>query len=331
VTPSSLLLGVDGGNTKSIALVATPDGSIVGAGRSSGAADVYAVPVDEAVGRIEVAADEALAAAGAVADPGALARAAFSLAGADWPEDAAELRERLGARWPGASVVNDAIGALRATIPEGPGVVVVLGTGAATAARGPDGATWHSSFWQEADGAHELGVRAIQAVLRAELGIDPATALRAALLEATGEADVETMLHRATARATRAAFQPRRLAGVVLDTAEGGDDAALAIVRRQGTVLGRMAVAAARRVGIDGRFPLALAGGVLRHRGAALRDAIVEAVAGRAPGSTLLPPAFEPAVGALLLAFDAAGIAVTPEVEARLRATVPPAALWDTR
>ena len=324
-----LLLGVDGGNTKSIALAATADGSIVGAGRSGGSADVYAVAIDEAIGRLETAADEALSAAGA--GPGDVARAAFSLAGADWPEDAEELGSRLSARWPEPVVVNDAIGALRATIPDGPGVVVVLGTGAATAARGPSGATWHSSFWQEADGAHELGVRGMQAVLRAELGIDGPTALRQALLDATGEADLESLLHRWTGRGTRDAFQPRRLAGVVLDTAELGDEAALAIVGQQGVVTGRLAVAAARRVGIPGPFPLALAGGVVRHGGRALRATLLEAVQERAPGSWLLPPAFEPAVGALLLAFDAANVAVTADVDGRLRATLPPAALWDTR
>jgi len=333
MTGGALLLGVDGGNTKSIALVATPDGSIVGAGRSLGSSDIYAVPEDEAIRRLHEAADAALAMAGRSAGNRAGAGdAAFSLAGADWPEDLELLMARLRERWPRATVVNDAIGALRATNPHGPGVVVVCGTGAATAARGPDGRTWHSSFWQEAQGAHEMGVRALQAVYRAAIGIDPPTALTPAILAALGEPDAETLLHRATGRATRGTIEPRRLAAVVLDAAEAGDAAALTIVRDHGTELGRMAVAAARRVGIERQsFDLALAGGVIRHAGTALTDAIARAAAERAPEVRIVRPSFEPAVGALLLAFDTAGVLVSASVDRQLLATLPPSGLFDTR
>ena len=144
-----VLLGVDGGNTKTIALAARPDGTVVGAGRVTESADPYAVGLERASAVIVAAGTEALGQAGAPP----VGRAAFSLAGADWPEDVEELGGILGIRWPDCLVVNDGIGALRAAVPEGPGVVVALGTGAATGARGTDGRTWHSSFWQEPQGA----------------------------------------------------------------------------------------------------------------------------------------------------------------------------------
>jgi N-acetylglucosamine kinase-like BadF-type ATPase len=325
-----VLLGVDGGNTKSIALVATADGTIVGAGRSLGTADIHAVPVDEAVARLEEAADAALRAADA--DDGAVRAAGFSLAGADWPEDFEELGTRLAERWPRQVIVNDAIGALRAAIPEGPGVVVVCGTGATTGARGPDGRTWHSSFWQETQGAHELGVEGIRAVIRAELGIIPPTTLSRALLGALGEATVEGALHRLTGRRRKQRGDWASLAPFVLDAAEAGDEAARGIVERHGEALGRLAVGAARRVGILGApFELALGGGVVRHEGSRLREAIVRAVHEAAPEAVVVRPTLEPAVGALLLAFDAAGVAVDGEIDARLRATLPPTELWDTQ
>jgi N-acetylglucosamine kinase-like BadF-type ATPase len=328
--PDDLLLGIDGGNTKSIALVAAQDGTIAGAGRSPGSSDIHAEPVDVAIGRLEAAADAALRAAGA--GDSVIAAAGFSLAGADWPEDVALLRSRLAQRWPADVVVNDAVGALRAAIPHGPGVVVVCGTGAATAARGADGRTWHSSFWQETQGAHELGVRALQAVVRSELGIDPPTALTSRVPAALGEPDVAALLHRLTGRSTRGRGEQAALAAVLLDAADLGDRAAVAIAREHGASLGRMALAAARRVGIDGQpFALALAGGVIRHSGRTLRDAIVGTVQAAAPGTTVVTPTLEPAVGALLLAFDLARIPVTRAVDARLRATLPPVELWDTR
>jgi N-acetylglucosamine kinase-like BadF-type ATPase len=330
VSSQSVLLGVDGGNTKSIAVVGRPDGQIVGAARTLRGSDIHAVPADEALEVLFGVADEALRIAGAT--DAAVAGSAFSLAGADWPEDYALLEGRLRARWPRAVVVNDAIGALRATIPDGPGVVIVCGTGTATGARGPDGRTWHSSFWQEPQGAHELGVLALQAVLRAELGIDDPTALTARLLAVSGEPDVESLLHHATGREIVGRRDPAIFAASLLDVAEEGDETARQIVIGHGAALARTALAAARRVGIGPAdpFALALVGGVIRHAGRTLRNAIVDTVRDRSPLASVVAPTLEPAAGALLLAFDAAGVAVDDGVEARLRASAPAAALFDT-
>jgi N-acetylglucosamine kinase-like BadF-type ATPase len=320
-----LLLGVDAGNTKTVALAARRDGTVVGAGRALGCADIHATEIDAAMAIVEAAVG------GTPARGDQLLGVAFSMAGADWPEDLVLLRDRLAGRWPGATVVNDAIGALRAAIPDGPGVVVVCGTGAATGARGPDGQLWHSSFWQEPQGAHELGVQAILAIIRADLGIDGPTALTDAVLAALDAPDVEAVVHRWTGRDRSARFDPARLAPALLDAAQAGDGMALRLARRQGTSLGRTALAAARRVGIADRpFALALAGGVFRHDSSSLADALVEAVRDGGADVRVVRPDLEPAVGALLLAFDGAGIAVDADVERRLRATLPTGELYDT-
>ena len=81
----SLLLGVDGGNTKTVAIVATGDGTIVGAGRA-GRSDIYNTPDEEAaLDEICHAVIQALSEASATATD--LAAGVFSMAGADWPED----------------------------------------------------------------------------------------------------------------------------------------------------------------------------------------------------------------------------------------------------
>jgi N-acetylglucosamine kinase-like BadF-type ATPase len=221
--------------------------------------------------------------------------------------------------------VNDAIGALRAAVPTGPGVVVVCGTGTATGARGPDGTTWHSSFWQETQGAHELGVRALQAIYRAELGIDPPTALTGRILAATREPSVEAVLHHASARGIRDRRDPAILAPVLLDVAAEGDPAARRIVARHGASLGRMAVAAARRVGIalERRFLVALTGGVVRHASSVLPDAIAAEIRSSAPEVVVVRSDVEPVVGALLLAFDDAGVPAGRFVRDRIAATPP--------
>ena len=328
--PRALLLGVDGGNTKTIALVATPDGTIVGAGRVDATSDIYAAPQDQALGVIDDAAGLALeAAAAATADVGT---AAFSLAGADWPEDVALLTERLGSRWPARAVVNDAIGALRAAILDGPGVVVACGTGTATGARGHDGRTWHTSFWQEPQGALELGIIALRAVYRAALGIDEPTLLTERILDATGEADVESLLHHASARVVVERRDPATLAPILLDVAAAGDPTAVDIVTRHGAELGRTALAAARRVGLapTDAFGLAMIGGVIRHPSPGLRDAVSATVRAAAPRVHVVESGLEPAVGALLLAFDRAAIRVDELLLERVRSSLPGENLFDT-
>jgi len=334
-----LLLGVDGGNTKTIALLARADGTVVGAGRAFGCADIHQTQLDDALAVIRSAVAAALVAAGVapappttpIGDDSPICASAFSLAGADWPEDLELLAGRLDHWASGPVVVNDAIGALRAAIPRGPGVVVVCGTGAATGARGADGQTWHSSFWQEPQGARELGEHALRAVLRAELGIDPPTRLTAGVLDALGAPDVETLLHRRTRRDRESNRDAAVLAPLVLDTAEAGDPTAAAIVRGQGVALGQTAIAAARRVGVaDAPFALALAGGVFRHPGRLMHDMVLDTARAGSPGVHEVRPRLEPAAGALLLAFDAAGMPVDAAVDTRLHATLPEAALYDT-
>src|SRR5215831_17390880 len=92
----TLVLGVDGGNTKTIALVAQADGAIIGAGRG-GCADIYgAASVEDAFSAVADAIAGALAAAEATAAD--VTTAVLALAGADWPEDFTMLAEELPLR-----------------------------------------------------------------------------------------------------------------------------------------------------------------------------------------------------------------------------------------
>ncbi len=146
----SWALAVDGGNTKTLAVVADTEGRTRGAGRGGGS-DIHNAPTPAvAIAAIEAAVRQALAAAGVA--PEAVGAAAFSLAGADWPEDftllETALRERIGL--PSAPlVVNDAIGALRTGSPDWTGVAVVSGTYNAVGARHPDGRVFHVGFWPD--------------------------------------------------------------------------------------------------------------------------------------------------------------------------------------
>ena len=326
-------LGVDGGNTKTIALIAAPDGTIFGAGRG-GCGDIYGASTPEAaIEQIERAVESALEQAGVSATD--LSVGAFSLAGADWYSDFEYLQAAMTQRGYGAEirVYNDAIGALRAGSPDGTGVVIGCGTGTAVGARSASGKIWHGSFWQEPLCGEEMGSRALRAVYRAELGIDPPTGLKAALLAHFDEPSVEQMLYRFTARDREhpTNIEVARLSRVLLNEAAKGDTMARNIVQALGYGLGEYALAAARQVGMEGTaFTLVLNGGVFRHESTTLIDAVMERIRQSDPDVQPVTSELEPAVGALLLAFEAADVAVDAALLGKVEASLPPPELFRT-
>jgi N-acetylglucosamine kinase-like BadF-type ATPase len=265
--------------------------------------------------------------------PERLAAGGFNMAGADWPEDYDFLRARMEQYGFGRTVVvvNDALGALRAGTLDGVGVVVVCGTGVAIGARASDGRMWHGSFWLEGGGSHALGQRALRAVYRAALGLDPPTALTTRVLELYGRETPEQVLHLFTARLGTPPREVSNVAAALLDEAARGDAVARRIVRENGATLGEYAVVAARRVGVEHEpFPLVLAGGVLRHPSSLLAEAILERVRADCPAAYTVRSRFEPVVGAVLMALEAAGIRPDEPLRQRLAATLPPSSLFRT-
>lgn len=327
------VLGVDGGNTKTIAVVAALDGTILGAARS-GCGDMYAYAEPEpAIEQIALAVDTALDQAGQT--PESLAAACFSLAGADWQEDYDYLHATLSSRGYGRTirVYNDGVGALRAGSPDGTGVVLACGTGIAVAARNAAGEFWHASFWVESLCGRELGNQALRALLRAELGITPPTALTAPVLAAFDELSVESLLRRFYLRPMRppGTNELSQLAPIVLREAEAGDPVATQIVAQHGERLADYALAAARKVGIENTpFTLVLNGGIFRHQGNVLIDAVLSRVRQSAPSVAIVRGGYEPVIGALLLAFEATGVVVDAGLIAQLESSHPNNSLFAT-
>lgn len=334
-----LVVGVDGGASKTVALVADREGRVLGTGRA-GNADIYQTP--DAVAHVAAALAQALNAAGArQADVDA---AALSLVGADWPEDFAHWRQALPdlglAHLPPTrvTIVNDALGALAAGAPDGPALAIVLGTGCAVGARGPDGRTWHSSFWQRTQGAGEIGERALDAVYLAHLGSAPPTDLTGLALAHYDVPDVRGLLHAFTARPGQVArparsgtITPASFVPYVLDAAEGGDAVAAALVDAHAEAVARSGVAAAAQVGLGDRARLVLAGGVLRHPSRRIASALVRHLRGVIPALEVIERPPEPVFGALGLALGSAGVPVDDALRHRLVTASLPAGLFRTR
>jgi len=334
------VLAVDGGNTKTIALIAGLDGTVLGVGRS-GCTDIYNATSDDneadsaeqvALANFDAAVMTALGAA--AVEPADLEVGVLNMAGADWPEDLAFWQKAATARGLGRRVIsqNDALGVLYAGSPDATGVSIVCGTGAATGARSPDGRVWHSSFWQdEAQGSTHLGQKALFAVYRAELGIGPPTSLTGRILQYFGVESVEEVLHLYHNRLRPAPVSVDHLTPMLLDEAHAGDLVAQRVVQEHGAALGDIAIVAARRVGIEElAYPLVLAGGVFRHPTTLLQESIVERVAGVSPAVRLIRSPHEPIVGVLLEALLAAGVEIDEALQSHLLASIPASELIGT-
>jgi N-acetylglucosamine kinase-like BadF-type ATPase len=264
-----------------------------------------------------------------------LVTAVFSMAGADWPEDFAYIRAAMEERGFGRTILvqNDALGILHAGSADATGVSVVCGTGAATGARSADGRTWHSSMWQnQVQGSSMLAHKALDALYRAELGIEPPTTLRPRFLDFFGLNSVEQVLHLFTNRAKRAPDHVDQLTPILLDEAQAGDIVATRVVQEHGHGLGNFALAGARYVGIEGTaFTLVLAGGVLRHPSPILADAIIERVRTTSPDVLPTRSRFEPIIGVLFTALEAAQVVIDDALLERLVPTIPDPTLFVTR
>lgn len=298
------VLAVDGGNTKTLAAIASSAGSVLGAARG-GQTDIYGVgSVEVAMAELFRLVDAALHRAGCSRRD--LRVAVCSLAGADWPEDFDVLTARISAELPDVDVlvVNDAIGALRAGAPEWVGIAVVAGTFNAVGARNAVGRTFHLGFWPDRTGAYDLSNEAMKAVVRAALGLGPQTELTAAAAELYGIDDGVELLHRFTRRDSPGRADLMRLVPVLFDVAECGDHVALTIIGDAGRVLGEEARVSAERVGLAlHATPVVLSGGVFRHPSKLLEVAIMD----RLDGAVAIRSGIAPIVGVVQLALDRVG------------------------
>jgi N-acetylglucosamine kinase-like BadF-type ATPase len=336
LSTGSAFLGVDAGNSKTVAMACLDSGEVIGVGRA-GCGDIYGVPSEpQAVAAVFSAIDAALDDAGV--ERAAVAHAAFRLAGVDWPDDHRFWEQALDRDWPelrGRSIANDGYAAIRCGEPSGIGVAVNAGTAAAIAARGADGQMWDMGWWgQHAMGALGLVTEAIRAVYLAELGLAPPTALAGELLAFYGRSDLAELCEWLTRRHDRAT-QAERLSGArtVTAVAGQGDPVAREIVDEQGRRLALYAEVAARKVGLRDRaepIPVVLTGSVLMAVDSPVAAAMRTHLERTLPGAVAHLATLPPVAGAALDAIAEGGGRVDGDTVARLAATAPPAEFLKT-
>jgi len=265
-----LILGIDGGGTKTVAWLATCDDGeeprVIGRG-TAGPSNAQAVGFESATKNLNDAVAAAFDDAGIAAVT--VAAAVATLAGSDRDEIRHEFERwaeerRLARR---LRVVNDALSVLAAGSPDGWGVVLVCGTGSFCFGQSRDGRCtraggWGYLFGDEGSG-YAMAVAGLRAAAKAEDGRGPATALLPAFLRKLklnrSSELIPTVYRMADDRAAIAS-----LAEIVTATAARQDVVAQQIIMDGAAELAAMVATVARKLDFALEpFPLVLSGGVL--------------------------------------------------------------------
>jgi N-acetylglucosamine kinase-like BadF-type ATPase len=297
----SILIGADAGGTKTAVVVTDGTRELARAAGAGGA--VRAGRAMQAASRITAAIRRALTDAGLLHGDVLVVGAA----GVGREPERGELREilrgeRLAER---VIVTGDLDIALEAAFGEGPGMVLVSGTGSVAVARTPDGALHRAGGlgWQMGDegSGYAMARAALVAVGRARDGRGPATALTERL-RSPAAPDLDGLVRWSSSAEPG---EIAALAPLVLAEAQAGDPVAAAIVDTAAEELAAHVRALTGHFPGAGRIPVALAGGNLEP-GRPLRDPVLTRLAAVSRISVLEGP-LDAAMGAIALARRAAG------------------------
>jgi N-acetylmuramic acid 6-phosphate etherase len=299
-----LYLGIDGGGTHTVALLAGRGGTVLGRG-TAGPSNRQAVGTGRALAALDEAVSAAFTATGRPRVP--VASACLGLAGADRPEDQAVIREwaervRLAGQ---VEVTSDAAILLAAGTPEGWGLVLIAGTGSIAFGRAADGRRARAGGWGyllgDEGSAYALVLSALQAVARAADGRAPSTSLTERLLARLGVSQPQGLIA-AVYRSGRDRADLAALAPLVVEAAE--DDAVAAqIVEEEARELAQAGAAVARQLGWSGPVPVALAGGLLLGS-EGYRERMIQGLRSLGVLPAVVALVEEPAQGALRLALS---------------------------
>jgi N-acetylglucosamine kinase-like BadF-type ATPase len=302
-----LFLGVDGGQSSTTALIGDEHGRILG--RGAGGPCNHAAAA-EGRAKLERAVAQSLAAACQEArldrEAARFTAACFGMSGG--PEDKEAI---LAALIPTDRLIvtHDAAVALFGATETGQGIVTIAGTGSIAFGRNAAGQTARAGGWGyvfgDEGGGFDIVRQAVRAALRMEEGWGPPTSLRQILLDATGQASANRVLHLFYTPdwpRSRAAA----LASLVDSAATEGDAVALRILESAAQELALLAAAVRAPLWRPGEpVDVAYIGGVFASQRLLERyRTLVELET----GNRCAAPLRGPAEGALLEALRSAGI-----------------------
>ena len=304
-----LFLGVDGGQSSTMAVIGDETGRVLGLGQDGPCNHVQSAAEgrEKFIRVIGGCVEKACQQAG-ISSPVAFEAACLGFSGG--PADKlAILQQLLSVNH--LVVTTDALIALTGAHAGGPGCITIAGTGSISFARGPNGNTSRAGGWGymfgDEGGGFDLTRQALRAVLRQHEGWGPKTALHCALLATTGAVDANDLLHRFY---TSDFPRPRiaALSKLIDQTAMAGDSVALTLLHNAAQELALITAAARNQLFQPGAAcRVAPIGGVFQSSILLQRFTLLVEMS----DGMVVPPQYGPAIGALLEAYQSLGISVT--------------------
>ncbi|MGP0031755.1 MAG: N-acetylglucosamine kinase [Acidimicrobiales bacterium] len=314
-TDPPALLALDGGASKTDALLVTRRGDVLGRART-GPSNHQMVGLEAAMDAVGAAVAAALADAGIDDPPAPVCElGVYCLAGIDLPIDEERLAPAIAHRgWTGSDLLrNDTFAVSRAGTSSRWGIGVVCGSGLNCAGVGPDGTPVRFPSLAElsgdfAPGGAWLGVRALGLALRATDGRGSPTLLSSRVPAHFDLPDAEAVL---TAVYTGDLAYGRLfdLAPVLLEAASQGDAPARQAADILADEVVALVVAAAARLGVtDQSVEVVLGGGVFKTGDDGFHARVAEGIHAVVPRAVLRYLTAPPVLGAALLGLDALGV-----------------------
>jgi len=321
------VLGVDGGNSKTFALVADTEGRLLGLGRTGGS-NHENLGFPEAERRLHQVAREALTEAGM---RGPVTLGFWGLAGADLPSDFERLYpivERINAAERNV-IKNDTVAAMGSGFTRGWGVGIISGAGFNAGGIDPDGRTIQfmgmgapTGDW---GGGGDIGPEVLRLAYRGHDGRGRPTLLTERVAQALGMRSLEDVALRVRGGTLDRGAIFQKLPPLLFEAAYKGDEVACDLVARIGREIGITANTIIGRLGM-GKLDVevVLGGSIFKGRGPLLMDIITATVHRVAPRARIIHPEFDPVVGAVFQALGYLGIEAGRKVRENVRATLPP-------
>lgn len=257
----ALFAGIDGGGSKTLAVVVDADGQERGRG-TAGSSNYATVGVDRAISEIRASLVGAARAAG---DEVPVAAAWIGLAGVDRPADQTALLPHLRQIAGRVHLTNDADLVLTA-LPGAVGIAAIAGTGSIMLGRDTQGRTARVGGWGHVIGdegsGYELGRLALRAASRAADGRGPATTLLDSIMQFWHLSESGDLISRVYHHEDNTGIA--RLSSLVFAAAGTGDPVARKLISRSAAELALGVVTVGDQLDFsEGKLPLALAGGLL--------------------------------------------------------------------
>jgi N-acetylglucosamine kinase-like BadF-type ATPase len=291
-------LGVDGGQSSTTALIGDETGRILGRGRGG---PCNHVTTAEGRAKFLNAIGDCLRQAchEAGLDSATVQFAAVCLGLSGGGEDKeAYARELIRSEL--YKITHDAEIALTGATAGEPGIIMIAGTGSMAFGRNAQGRKARAGGWGyvfgDEGGAFDLTRRALRASLQSEEGWGKQTALHRLLLEATGAASANDLLHQFYGRLDRTYIAT--LASLVTQAAESGDSVAGAILQEAAAKLTWYVIGVYKQLFASTEpVPVAPVGGVFKNDSfrTEFSRSVWDSIACK-----VIQPRFSPAAGALL-------------------------------